>query len=116
MAETVTHLLAVEYDESQKDLLTTYGVTKKELREVFEYFTSEEAQGKTYTVRMMELINSGKISGGMLLLLATKQIMKTVEMAVVQKQVGEVFRNMLLNSDNPLGSLFGEDDEDSLDS
>lgn len=109
--ETVTHLLAVQYDESQKDLLSTYGVTKSQLKEVFELFSNEEAVGKSYTYRMIELINAGKITGGILLLLATKQIMKTIEMAVVQKQVGEMVRNMLRSGDDPFGLGGDEDDE-----
>lgn len=107
--ETVTHLLAVQYDESQKDLLNTYGVTKAEVKKVYELFSNEEAEGKTFSERMIELINAGEITGGMLLLLATKQIMKTIEMAVMQRQVGEMFRNMLRNSDDPFG--FGSDED-----
>ncbi len=108
--ETVTHLLAVQYDESQKDLLGTYGVTKAQLKEIFELFSNDEASGKSFSERMIELINAGKITGGILLLLATKQIMKTIEMAVVQKQVGEMFRSMLRSGDDPFG--LGDDEED----
>jgi hypothetical protein len=117
--ENVTYLLAVQYDESKDDIRSTYGVSNAELKEVFELFSNEEAVGKSYTSRMIELINAGKISGGLLLLLATKQIMKAIEMAVMQQNLSAMQQNLSAmlrkvlesNEDNPFGLPPDEDTE-----
>jgi len=111
--KTIIQILTAQYDESQEDLLGVYGVTDEELKKVFELFSSDEAIGKTFAERLVELINAGEISGGLLLLLATQQIKDTLKTAAMRRQVEDVFYKLL-------GSSLGfnenenedEDDED----
>lgn len=82
----------MKYDETKEGVLETYGTSREEVAAVFKLFNNDEAEGKTCTARMMELINSNQVSAGVLLYLATMQIM-------------EIRKKLLLNGLDDRGGL-----------
>jgi hypothetical protein len=79
--ESRMHLLMVEYDEGQKDLLATFGVTNKEMTALLNSFidAANAGEDETYTSKLMGLIKAGEVSGGMILTLATQAIISVLD-------------------------------------
>lgn len=118
--ENHTYLLVVEYDEEQKDLLSTFGTSAEEMKDVVNIFLNKvnkpDNAEETFTQTLMQLVDSGKISGGMLLAMATLNIMSVISQKQAQSMLGTLLKDMLSNPDmkKALG-LDGEEDENLHD-
>jgi len=114
--ETHTHLLVVTYDEEKESVPETFGVTHEEVREVFNQFVNSVdhpmSDDDTFTSQMMSLVNSGKISGGMLLTLATHDIMSAVSQKKAQITLGKMLKGILKDPDMRFALGIDEDKPD----
>lgn len=100
----VTHLLVVDYDESKETLVETYGATPEGIDKVIRQFLKEVEKEPdtraTFTQKTMELIQSGKITGGILLTLATERITELVQMYGVRSALREMLLRELQEDEN----------------
>jgi len=115
--ENHTYLLVVEYDEAQEDLFATFGTNAEEMKNVLNVFIDKvnkpgEAGDESFTQTLMSMIDSGKISGGMLLTMATLNIMNAISQKRAQSMLGTLLKDMLGNPElrESLG-LDGEGEE-----
>ena len=120
MIETRTHLLVVNYDESQNGILETYGVNAKQMTKVLNAFIheanrlrdDEQNEDTTFAALMMRMISSGKIEGGILLALATHDLINLLNQQNAHSELRGIIREVLHGD---LGDILSRDEEDEED-
>jgi hypothetical protein len=78
---------------------------------------SDKEPSATFTGKMMELINKGKVSGGLLIALATHDVMQMLQQRQAQATLGHFLKEILKNGEGGLGGFLDglTDDEDNPD-
>lgn len=110
----VTYLLVADYDEAKESLYETYGTSAKEIDKIIKKYIDEvtnksPSERATFTEKTMELVQSGKISGGVLLALATERMVELVQATAAKSTLRELLlRELRENEDDS-----SEDDEEN---
>ena len=107
----VTYLLVADYDEAKESLYETYGTSSKEVEKIVKKYIDEvtdknPSERATFTEKTMELVQSGKITGGVLLALATERMVELVQATVAKSALRELLLRELRENedDSPEGN------------
>ena len=86
--EPITHLLVVNYDETKDTIPETFGTSPKAVNKLCKEFVQDAlsvADGdQTFTGKLIEYINAGKIEGGVLLTLALERLVQLYQERLVR--------------------------------
>jgi len=97
--EPITHLLVVNYDETKDTIPETFGTTRKDMDKLCKEFVQAAIEvpdeNQTFTGKMIEFVNAGKIDGGALLTLALERLIQKYQ----ERMVKDLMKRVLFSEE-----------------